>query len=254
MHFDSPLSCIVQFLYSALQLDHSPRFSPSFVYDSTAQGRALLKSIGGCDNVLDGAKELHSYVASSKASSPVNGYMIHSRHISSRRNVIIFWSTHLKIIEQLASKRRLSHVVIQIHPSTDTNIVKKFLLQLQKLGSGWHVTQMDANCPDFGDSVASSITFSVAINKSTSSNVSAHTFAPPPTVTPSSNFSQFLRPIRNKPLHASINMLQSDSTTCIVPLILKISPLVQVFTHWIIFARPLSKETPTCSTNHLELR
>eukprot|EP00984_Skeletonema_dohrnii_P006306 scaffold2258_cov84-Skeletonema_dohrnii-CCMP3373.AAC.7 len=181
---------------------HAIPFDVVLAADSTAQGRALLKSIGGCDNVLNGAKELHSYVASSKASSPVNGYMIHSRHISSRRNVIIFWSTHLKIIEQLASKRHLSHVVIQIHPSTDTNIVKKFLLQLQKLGSGWHVTQIDAYCPNFGDSVASSITFAVAINKSTSSNVSAHTFAHPPTVTP-------------KPLSAFVHEPFNDMQYCV---------------------------------------
>ena len=69
-----------------------PPFQIAIAADSRPCGRALFKQISGCPKIAASADGLFQYVASSKATSTIHGYCIHSHRFFKRDTEKKFWS------------------------------------------------------------------------------------------------------------------------------------------------------------------
>ena len=135
-------------------------------------------------------------VTSSKATSTLHGYCIHSHRFIKREIESKFWSVQAAIVKELRAKRSLQTLFVFVHNSCDLILADGFRRAAER--EGWTLTSTEAYYPDMGDSVADSGTFFVGNHRGATSIREPIRVVPPPASQPHSLVSFLYAPFNSR--------------------------------------------------------
>ena len=186
----------------------APPFQVAIAADARPCGRALFKQISACPVIAASADGLLQSVASSKATSIIHGYCIHSHRFLRRETEKKFWSVQAAIVRALREKRGLVTLLVFIHPSCDRTLAFGFRRAVQR--TGWVMSTTDVYYPHMGDTVADSGTFFIGIHKGASADQSPIQVTFPPAAQPMSLASFIYAPFNTREHAISLSPHHKD--------------------------------------------
>jgi hypothetical protein len=149
--------------------------------DDYAHSRSLFTELSACTGpILNGCTLLLDHIQTSKITSKLSGYVIHSKRFTTTEPTSRFWQLQAAIVKELRLVRSLSLVVAFVHPEHDSHAVShQFITRVKS--DGWLVSNRQVSFTEFGDSVADSCRLIVAVHPHTEEKCSPlHVITPPP--------------------------------------------------------------------------
>ena len=157
-------------------------FSVVLATDPFVQNRSLFSEFTECQQILPGVTELYAHIRSSGITTDPHGYLIHSHRLPPGDSTKNFWQIQASIVSELRKIRSLSVVVAFVHSEHDAGVTRRFTTSLCR--GGWLLTDHQLYFPDYGDTVACTITIIIGVHKSTISGAKKIQLLTPPQVAP----------------------------------------------------------------------
>ena len=168
--------------FSTMSIRNLP-FRIVLAADTRPSGRALFKEHTNCPHIADSSAGLLQHIVSSKVTSPIHGYFIHSHRFLLAQTQVDFWRIQSAIVRALQTQRRLQIFVAHVHPDCDHAPITSFRRSLTR--TGWILSSTDVYFPQFGDSIADGAQFIIGLHRTASSNHDRILLPTPPPSKPS---------------------------------------------------------------------